>query len=226
VRTRTDLGLRTADEALPLQNEVAKLSRPSSQSLEAYTKWFREPHPVLGGLSKTFLDNNSDLVRLGEESGQTDYLSRFLRRHWPVEKDLSDDGRVQIGRFSEASISTAAAVINIAIAALLLIGPIIGLFFVSDNGAKLGMIAAFTAAFAVSVGIMTNAKRPEIFAATAAYVHRVLPFFLIGTTNCNVNRWQPICIQVRRRNGRLCQRRLHKDAVMRRERASQPIPPE
>lgn len=41
------------------------------------------------------------------------------------------------------------------------------------------MIAAFTVLFAVSVGLLTNAKRVEIFAATAAYA-AVLVVFVSG----------------------------------------------
>lgn len=58
--------------------------------------------------------------------------------------------------------------ISISIAAILLVGSITSLYFVNNDGAKLGMIAAFTAAFAASIGAMTNARRAEIFGATAA----------------------------------------------------------
>jgi hypothetical protein len=54
------------------------------------------------------------------------------------------------------------------VAALFLVGPITGLYFVVSDASKLGMLAAFTALFALSVGLMTNAKRAEIFASTAA----------------------------------------------------------
>ena len=60
------------------------------------------------------------------------------------------------------------AVINTVIAAVLLVGPIISLYFVKRDAVKLSILAAFTAAFAVSVGLVTSAKRAEIFGATAA----------------------------------------------------------
>jgi len=65
------------------------------------------------------------------------------------------------------------------VAAVLLVGSIVGLYFVTSDAAKLGMVAVFTAAFAVSVGLMTNARRAEIFAATAAYA-AVLVVFVSG----------------------------------------------
>lgn len=78
------------------------------------------------------------------------------------------DSRCSVGRYHEKSISAATAIITILIAAFLLVGPITGLYFVANDAAKLGMLAAFTALFALSVGLMTNAKRAEIFASTAA----------------------------------------------------------
>jgi hypothetical protein len=57
-----------ADEALLLQNEVAKLRRPSRRPLEAYKRWFTHPTPALGGAAKKFLDQENDLIGLGAAS--------------------------------------------------------------------------------------------------------------------------------------------------------------
>jgi hypothetical protein len=73
-----------------------------------------------------------------------------------------------MGRFSEKSISIAVAVISILVVPVLLVSSITGLYLVTNNAAKLGIIAAFTAAFALSVSLITNARRAEIFVATAA----------------------------------------------------------
>jgi hypothetical protein len=58
--------------------------------------------------------------------------------------------------------------VNIIVAIVLLVGPVTGLSFMNSQAAILGMICAFTVAFALSVGLMTNAKRAEIFAGSAA----------------------------------------------------------
>jgi putative Mn2+ efflux pump MntP len=63
-------------------------------------------------------------------------------------------------------------IFSIFLAAFLLIGAIIGLYIVQSPKARLGMIAAFTILFALGVGLLTNARRPELFAATAAYVYQ------------------------------------------------------
>ncbi|KAF4927806.1 hypothetical protein CGCVW01_v002293 [Colletotrichum viniferum] len=71
------------------------------------------------------------------------------------------------------------AVISTLIAAILLIGSITGLYYAKNDTAKLGLIAFFTALFALSVGLTTNARRAEIFAGTAAYA-AVLVVFVSG----------------------------------------------
>lgn len=60
---------------------MTKLKQPSKRILDTYREWFNNPRPVLGGLSKTFLDDPNDLV--GLHSLETDYLSISLRRYWP-----------------------------------------------------------------------------------------------------------------------------------------------
>ena len=69
--------------------------------------------------------------------------------------------------------------INTVMAAILLIGAIVGLYFVTAPAKRLAMVAVYTTCFAVSVWIMTNARRAELFAATAAYA-AVLVVFVSG----------------------------------------------
>jgi xanthosine utilization system XapX-like protein len=53
-------------------------------------------------------------------------------------------------------------------AAGLLVGAIVSLYSINSPKTKLGIIALFTALFAINVGIFTNARQSELFAATAA----------------------------------------------------------
>jgi hypothetical protein len=71
-------------------------------------------------------------------------------------------------RFKESTISKVVNIVTTLVAALFLVGTIVGFYFVQNSAAKLGMIAIFTTAFAGSLGLITNARRVEIFAATAA----------------------------------------------------------
>jgi len=72
------------------------------------------------------------------------------------------------------------AVIDVSLAAILLLGSIFNLFYVKDAQKRLGLIAMYTSIFAGCVGLLTNARRSEVFAACAAYV-AVLVVFVSGT---------------------------------------------
>jgi uncharacterized PurR-regulated membrane protein YhhQ (DUF165 family) len=66
------------------------------------------------------------------------------------------------------------------LSAILLFGSVISLYFVRNPYALLGMLAGWTVLFAACVGFLTNAKRDQIFSATAAYC-AVLVVFVSGT---------------------------------------------
>ncbi|KAL4866928.1 hypothetical protein BDV12DRAFT_210217 [Aspergillus spectabilis] len=159
--------IKEYQEALLLQAEVTKLQRPSKRALDCFRPWLLKPHAKLGGLMSL------------NKPPETDFLSVLLRNHWPAREELSRDGLYRIGRYNEASITTAGAIINILISLLLLIGSIVGLYFAESDALKLALVAAFTGAFAISVGFMTNARRAEVFGATAAYA-AVLVVFVSG----------------------------------------------
>lgn len=83
--------------------------------------------------------------------------------------------------FEEKHIQLVVGLANIVVAAILIIGAVVTLFKfrASSDSVRLGMIAAFTSLFGISVGFLTNAKRVEIFAASAAYA-AVLVVFVSG----------------------------------------------
>jgi hypothetical protein len=96
------------------------------------------------------------------EKGNSYYDSRDLTTHVP-----------------DHHIIWAVSAISIVIAAILLVGAIICLFYVTNPVAKLCLVAAFTFVFALSVCLLTRAKISEMFAATAAYA-AVLVVFISG----------------------------------------------
>lgn len=65
------------------------------------------------------------------------------------------------------------------LAAVLLFGAILNLYYVTDEQKRLGLIAGYTTAFAICVGLVTKAKSSEVFAACAAY-SAVLVVFVSG----------------------------------------------
>jgi ABC-type Mn2+/Zn2+ transport system permease subunit len=70
-------------------------------------------------------------------------------------------------------------VLSILLAATLLIGSIVNLYLVRDNPKRLGLVGVYTAVFAASVGILSNVRRAELFASTAAHA-AVLVVFMSG----------------------------------------------
>ena len=72
----------------------------------------------------------------------------------------------------ERRIQRAGAVISVLLSALLLVGGIVCLMLVSNRstGLRVGIIILFTFLFAGVVGLLTNARRAEVFGSSAAYV--------------------------------------------------------
>jgi hypothetical protein len=90
---------------------------------------------------------------------------------------VSQDKTTQNSGFSSAyvdyisaqKVETFVSYVSTILAAFLLVGAILALHSVSSDNVKLGLLSLFTVVFAASVGLLTNAKRSEVFGATAAY---------------------------------------------------------
>ena len=68
--------------------------------------------------------------------------------------------------------------VNVILAVVLLFEAIFNLFYVTNEERRLGLVG-YKIAFALCVGLLTNARRSEIFAACAAY-SAVLVVFVSG----------------------------------------------
>lgn len=75
-------------------------------------------------------------------------------------------------------VQLAGALISVSLSAILLIGAIVCLTAVSDQSTsvRVGMIVLFTCLFAGVVGLLTNARRAELFGSTAAYAAVLVVF--------------------------------------------------
>jgi uncharacterized membrane protein len=82
---------------------------------------------------------------------------------------------------SEARLRLTVTVITIMLAFTLLFGAIYHLYSTAPNNnkLKLALIALYTMLFAACVGLVTNARRAEVFGACAAYA-AVLVVFVSG----------------------------------------------
>jgi uncharacterized membrane protein len=168
------------DEALLLQSQIASLDRPSERLLGIIRDYFLKPEPIVyGPAHERVLENRDDLAALRPPL-DTDCLSCFVRNYWPFRgQPFPDDAHGTTQHFLESRVQFVVIIISTLFAAVLLIGAITSLYFVQKPGAKLGLLAVFTSLFAASVGGLTNAKRQEVFAASAAYA-AVLVVFVSG----------------------------------------------
>jgi hypothetical protein len=128
------------------------------------------------------LDDWDDLIALRATS-DGDMLSSFVQDHWPLQGIQRARVRGSTRYFLHKNVSRTVAFISALIAVLELVGAILGLYFVTDRGTRLGMISAFTILFALSLRCLTNARRGEIFGATAAYAAVLVVFVSSDLSN-------------------------------------------
>lgn len=161
------------EEAILLESQILALNPPSRRTLKAFRKWFTLTSiPVLWGRDRHLFDDEHDLVALA--SVETDRLNIFLQNYFgwffrdKREGDLNESNEPFY--YPQRRIQIAGAVISIISSAVLLLGAIVCLLLIPDqsNHLRVGMIIIFTCLFAVVVGLLTNARRAEIFGATAA----------------------------------------------------------
>jgi hypothetical protein len=136
-----------------------------------------EETPQLWGASRGIYDDIHDLVALRVPADQ-DRLSTFIQNNFGVLfQTRAPDGRTTY--ISEYSISYFVVIFSTVLAAIMLFGAIISLYIVKNPHALLGMLSGWTVLFAACVGLLTNARRDQIFGATAAYA-AVLVVFVSG----------------------------------------------
>ncbi|QPC64435.1 hypothetical protein HYE67_006666 [Fusarium culmorum] len=173
-------------EALILESTLATIPPPDRKTLKAFrTNFFHGrpgeagAFPMLGGYSSSLYDDSDDLLVLHSRE-PPDRLTMFVQDNFGYlfEESGTSNGS-SIAYASGKKISKFISYISTVLAAVLLIGAIVILYNINSDNLKLGLIALFTVLFSASVGLLTNAKRAEVFGATAAYA-AVLVVFVSG----------------------------------------------
>jgi hypothetical protein len=176
-----------SDEALLQRSQIARLQKPSKRTLTASRDYVQGSFskgstaaaiPIIEGSAREYLEDEVDLVALNKPA-EEDYLSRIAHASWPVWGNRNNDPFNRTLVYKNANVGRAVAAIGLILAAVLLVGAIVHLYFVRSPSAKLGLVAMYALLFALSVAFCTNAKRVEVFAATAAYA-AVLVVFVSG----------------------------------------------
>lgn len=181
-RARMDLilQLRKAmaeyQDALIRQSKVLELGVPNPRIRNAIRKWCEEKAPLSGNSRHSYGDiSQYDTVPLHTPSEQ-DRLTLFLEEHlgyhlrYPEGRKGWKPEFEGIHYFPGEVVGRIVSFASIVLSAALLIGAITSLYFVKEPSSVIGLLAAFTTMFAGSVGLLTSARKVEVYAATAAYV--------------------------------------------------------
>ena len=170
------------------QSQVLTLPSPATR-VKNVIHGYLDHEKCLHGLGKrAFFEDESDFVALRPAKGE-DRLSQFLRDHcnWMFEvstlatvivvlltvfqkkRDPSRQPWDGVRYGPETRIAKAVGFISVVVAAILLIGAIMSLYFIRNPGWRLGLVAFWTSLFSLSVSILSTARRAEVFGAGAAY---------------------------------------------------------
>ncbi|KAK5742701.1 hypothetical protein LTR17_003234 [Elasticomyces elasticus] len=171
--------LKEYHEALVLDSKVAQLPSPSEAHLKTFQRFAAERQ--LGGLQFRGLQFDElprAEVLVTYSASETDRLSHYINRAVCDSRVSMFEDRRRVPPswsgiyfYSDEKIERVVAILTVALAAALLIGGIASLDWVDPKrkGIRLGILAGFTTAFAALVGLLTNAKRTELFVATAGF---------------------------------------------------------
>jgi hypothetical protein len=165
---------------------VAHQPTPDKHTFRAFQLTFFNGKPGskivlrrLGDADRTLYNESKDMLCLTDQEHE-DRLSMFVSLSLyrsplvPLalltigHKESGPDSRTAVAYVSARAMSTFIAINSTIIAIILLVGPVVALYSVQLQKTRLILIAVFTTVFAVGVGPLTNAKRTEVYGATAA----------------------------------------------------------
>ncbi|KAI0975149.1 hypothetical protein F4678DRAFT_318818 [Xylaria arbuscula] len=188
--------LKEYNQAICLQQIIAKLGAPSEQDFTSLQQWMKDPSMgnvyLLGADSdvwETF--NASELVCLKPNKSDS-LVTRFLTNkivtsyHYIVGHHFRKPDALDIHQntvyYSQNGIIRLSMLFGTVLASVLLVGSIVILYSLRTMPTRLTLIGVFTAMFSLGLGIFTNGRIIEIFSATAAFA-AVQVVFVSGTSS-------------------------------------------
>ncbi|KAF2494499.1 hypothetical protein BU16DRAFT_41192 [Lophium mytilinum] len=169
-------------DALIRQSTILNLDKPNPRVKSGIIGWFEQNRPLVGH-GRNLFDGKSknDIVALRTPPDQ-DRLTMFLQNrlgYFLRNRKKAKDGPADwdgMHYFHETIIGRIVSFFSVFLAALLLVGAITSLYFVSNASSRMVLLAVFTTLFAASVGVLTNSRKVDIYAATAAYAAVLVVF--------------------------------------------------
>lgn len=85
-----------------------------------------------------------------------------------AKEQLPETAGSGIYHYKESSLESALGIVATVVASILPVCSVVALYVIQSNNLRLGMLAIFSTIFSLTLALMTNARRIEVFAATAA----------------------------------------------------------
>lgn len=130
---------------------------------------------LLGRDSSVWKDSKDDLVSLNPVYDFDHVTEWFIRYgltwyHRFIGHRLKNTANADANlyHYNDAHLELPVHILSTTLASLLPILAIVILYLVKDTAKRLGLIAAFTAVFAVCLAVVTKARRVDVFSTTAA----------------------------------------------------------
>ena len=126
-----------------------------------FTRWISDSLAPM--YHHTAMSIQTQLVRIKyNASPKGVFVTNVEQRKSSVQDDSG------IAQYSEAGIATAARMVGAVLASLLPILAIVVLYLVDNTGARLGLVAVFSAIFSTTLWFLNDGKLIEVFSATSA----------------------------------------------------------
>lgn len=169
------------------------MGAPLEQDLNFLRTWLSRPNSgdnFLRGLEASIwdCDNTNDLVALAARPGERDiftnwimntFLAAFHRSiGFRIFRNRPEDEEAGFREYRDSKLAACLTILITLLSSMIPVTSIIALYLIQGMLYRLMTVALFMVVFCSILAIFTNARRVEVFAATAAYVpHARLHFW-------------------------------------------------
>ncbi|MCJ1435314.1 hypothetical protein MMC27_004686 [Xylographa pallens] len=188
--------LKEYGDALIQQSLLCQLKRPVARDLKALKGWMRRPtqgRVRLVGSDSNLWENSDprDVVTVDHSETAGPFSSwvanvlvwkyhaligHYFKKPNPAESEYC----ANTVHYSQKGILKVATLVAMSFSSILPVAAISALYCVESMPIRIVMVAAFTVCFTICLGLLTDAKSVDIFAATTAFAAVQVVF--IGTT--------------------------------------------
>ncbi|KAL8769329.1 MAG: hypothetical protein Q9209_004711 [Squamulea sp. 1 TL-2023] len=175
--------LNEYNSALLNAQQVFTMTTPIEQDTRFLRTWLSRPESgdnfLRGGEASLWgIDNTNDLVALSKRPGEHDVLTNWIANsvlylfhryvgHWLDHKTPNDE-EAGFTEYKDTKLMAALTLLATLLSSTIPVISTVVLYLVKGMPLRLAMVALFVTLFCSILAIFTNARRIEIFAATAA----------------------------------------------------------